>query len=151
MLCSIGALKRLIWPFLPGHRWRLSGALWVPLVARRAKQKMLTAVPGSFDPNFIERLSGRYAMTGIVRDRREALTAHCGGNPSYVQASLIKRTLWLELIVESMEQKFASGEPVDIGALTQAGNTLKGYYKDLGIAPTAKPTRRLHEHMAAAS
>jgi hypothetical protein len=116
-------------------------------MARRGKQKMLTAVPGSFDPNFIDRMSGRYALTGIVRDRRDALTAHCGGNPSYVQASLIKRVLWLELIVESYEQKFASGEPVDIGAITQAGNTLKGYYKDLGIERTARPVRRLHEHM----
>jgi hypothetical protein len=94
-------------------------------------------------------LSGRYALTGIVRDRREALTAHCGGNPSYVQQSLIKRVLWLELIVESYEQKFASGEPVDVGSITQAGNTLKGYYKDLGIQPTARPMRRLHEHLAA--
>jgi len=120
-------------------------------MARRPKQKLLTTVPGSFDPNFIDRLSGRYSMTAIVRDRREALTEHCGGNPSYVQQSLIKRVLWLELIVENFEQQFASGQPIDIGALTQAGNTLKGYYKDLGIKPTAKPTRSLHEHLAAVS
>ncbi len=116
-------------------------------MARRGKQKLLTAVPGSFDPNFIDRLSARYALTAIVRERREALTAHCGGNPSYVQASLIKRVLWLELIVESFEQKFASGESVDIGAITQLGNTLKGYYKDLGVQPTARPVRSLREIM----
>jgi hypothetical protein len=121
------------------------------LMARRAKVKTLTAVPGSFDPNFIDRLSGRYALTAIVRDRREALTEHCGGAPSYVQQSLIKRVLWLELIVESFEQQFASGQPLDVGALTQAGNTLKGYYKDLGIKPTARPVKRLHEHLAAVS
>jgi hypothetical protein len=45
-------------------------ARWVLHVARRGKQKMLTAVPGSFDPNFIERLSGRYTLTAVVRDRR---------------------------------------------------------------------------------
>jgi hypothetical protein len=108
---------------------------------------MLTAVPGSFDPNFIDRLSGRYALTTVVRNRREALETHCGGNPSYVQASLIKRVIWLELIVESYEQKFARGETVDIGAITQLGNTLKGYYKDLGTQPTAKLTRTLRDVM----
>jgi hypothetical protein len=118
----------------------------VPM-ARRGKQKLLTAVPGSFDPNFIDRLSGRYALTAVVRERREALEAHCGGNPSYVQASLIKRVLWLELIVESYEQRFAAGEQVDIGAITQLGNTLKGYYKDFGIQRTARPVGRLHDIM----
>lgn len=120
-------------------------------MARKAKLKVIAALAGNFDPNFIDRLSGRYAMTAIVRERREALTAHCGGAPNYVQQSLIKRVIWLELIVESFEQAFASGQPLDVGALTQAGNTLKGYYKDLGIQPTARPVRRLHEHLAAVS
>ena len=117
-------------------------------MARRAKQKMLTAVPGGFDPNFIDRLSGRYTLTHVLRERREALETHCGGNPNYIQQSLIKRVLWLELMVESYEQKFAAGEGVDPGAITQIGNTLKGYYKDLGLQPTAKPVRRLRELMA---
>ena len=118
-------------------------------MARRPKQKLLTAVPGSFDPNFIDRLSGRYALTAVVRTRREALEAHCGGDPSYVQAALIKRVLWLELIVESLEQRFATGEQVDIGAITQLGNTLKGYYKDLGIQRTARPAgSALQEYIA---
>lgn len=114
-------------------------------VARRGKQKMLTAVPGSFDPNFIERLSNRYALTRIVRERKDALEAHVGGDPSYVQQSLIKRALWLELITESYEQKFAEGGTTDVGALAQLGNTLKGYYKDLGISRTARPQRSLRE------
>jgi hypothetical protein len=118
-------------------------------MARRGKQKMLTAVPGSFDPNFIDRLSRRYTLTAVVIERREQLEAHCGGNPSYVEQSLIKRTLWLELIAESFEQKFAQGEAVDIGALTQLGNTLKGYYKDLGLKRTARPVAGLSDWLAA--
>lgn len=117
-------------------------------MARKPKQKMLTQLPVKFDPNFIERLSRRYSLARIVQARREALEAHCGGGDlSYVQLSLIKRTVWLELLTESYEQKVASGEPVDVGALTQLNNTLKGLYKDLGIKPTARPITRLRDVM----
>jgi hypothetical protein len=120
-------------------------------MARKPKQKMLTAVPGKFDPNFIDNLDSRYALAAVVKGRREALEAHRGGNLSYVERSLITRLVWLELMTESYELKFANGEPVDVGALTQLNNTLKGFYKELGIQPTARPVRRLHEHLAAAS
>lgn len=108
---------------------------------------MLTAVPGTFDPNFIDRMSGRYVLTRVVRERREALEAHVGGQPSYVQQSLIKRALWLELITESYEQKFAEGGTTDVGAISQLNNSLKGLYRDLGIARTARPVRTLRDVM----
>ena len=117
-------------------------------MARKPKQKLLTQLPTKFDPDFMERLSKRYSLTRIVQARRDALEAHCGGGDlSYVQRSLIKRTVWLELLIESYEQKVASGEPVDIGALTQLNNTLKGLYKDLGIRSTARPIHRLRDMM----
>jgi len=76
------------------------------------------------------------------------LVAHCGGNPSYTQAGQIKRLIWLELITESIEQRFANGEQVDIGALTQLNNSIKGLYKDIGIRPTPKPVRSLRDVMS---
>ncbi|MGH8227338.1 MAG: hypothetical protein ACREU3_05460 [Steroidobacteraceae bacterium] len=120
-------------------------------MARKPKQKLLTQLPAKFDPDFIERLSKRYSLTHIVHDRLAALEAHCGGDLSYVQRSLIKRTVWLELLTESYEQKVASGEQIDVGALTQLNNTLKGLYKDLGIRPTAKKAMGLHEYLAKAA
>ena len=45
-------------------------------MARRAKQKMLVAVGAKFDPDFIEKLSKRYALTKVLTDRLEALEAH---------------------------------------------------------------------------
>lgn len=118
-------------------------------MARRPKQKMLTTLPGKFDPNFIDRLSRRYALARVVIERRDALEAHLGGADqlSYVQRSLIKRLIWLELLTEQYEQKVANGEQVDIGALTQLNNTLKGLYKELGLKPTPRTVRRLHEHL----
>jgi hypothetical protein len=120
-------------------------------MGRKSKQKMLTAVPGKFDPNFIDNLDKRYGLATVVKDRRDALEAHRGGNLSYVERSLITRLVWLELMTESYELKFANGETVDVGALTQLNNTLKGFYKDLGIKPTARPVKRLHEHLASVS
>lgn len=116
-------------------------------MARRPKQKLLTAVPAKFDPDFMDRLSKRYSLARVVQERRDALEAHCGGDLSYVQHSLIKRLVWLELLTETYEQRVANGEQVDVGALTQLNNTLKGLYKDLGIKPTARPVRTLAQVM----
>jgi hypothetical protein len=117
-------------------------------MARKPKQKLLTQLPTKFDPDFIDRLSKRYSLTRVVQERRAALEAHCGGGAlSYVQISLIKRTIWLELLTESYEQKVASGQEVDVGALTQLNNTLKGLYKDLGIERTARPLQTLRDVM----
>jgi hypothetical protein len=119
-------------------------------MARKPKQKLLTQLPAKFDPDFMERLSRRYSLTRVVQARREALEAHCGGDLSYIQRSLVKRTVWLELLTESYEQKVASGESVDVGALTQLNNTLKGLYKDLGLKPMARPIRTLRDIMSEA-
>lgn len=118
-------------------------------MARKPKQKLLTQLPAKFDPDFMDRLSKRYSLARVVQARREALEAHVGGDPSYVQRSLVKRTVWLELLTESYEQKVAAGEQIDVGALTQLNNTLKGLYKDLGMRPTARPIETLREAMRA--
>lgn len=112
-------------------------------MARRPKQKLLTSVPAKFDPNFIDRLSRRYSLARIVQGRRAELEAHCGGDLSYVQRSMVKRLVWLELLTETYEQRVANGDVVDVGALTQLNNTLKGLYKDLGLRRTARPVQPL--------
>jgi hypothetical protein len=118
-------------------------------MARRVlKQKMLTALPTRFRPDFIDRMNRNYVLARVVLERREALRAHVGGDPSYVQERLITRTLWLELLVEQYEQKIADGLEVDVGALTQLGNTLKGLYKDLGLTRRAKPATGLQDYLA---
>jgi hypothetical protein len=120
-------------------------------MARRPKQKLLTQLPAKFDPDFMDRLSKRYSLTRVVQTRCDALVQHCGGTAladlSYVQRSLVKRTIWLELLTESYEQRVASGQEIDVGALTQLNNALKGLYKDLGLKPTARPLETLHDVM----
>jgi hypothetical protein len=120
-------------------------------MARKPRQKLLTSVPTKFDPDFIDRLSKRYSLARVVQDRRAALEAHCGGDLSYVQRSLVKRLVWLELLTETYEQRVANGEEVDVGALTQLNNTLKGLYKDVGLKRTARPVRSLRDVMQGAA
>lgn len=113
---------------------------------RTSKQKMLTALPAKFRPDFLDRLNRNYTLARVVLARREALRAHVGGNPGYVLESLISRTLWHELLVEQCEQQAANGDPVDIGRYTQLTFSLKGLYKDLGIRATAK-TANVREYL----
>ncbi len=112
---------------------------------------MLAAVPAKFDPAFVEKLSKRYAITRAIKERRQALEDHWGGNLSYVQKSVVRRVLWLELLAEVYEQRVANGEEVDIGAITQISNTLKGFYKEIGYAPKSKSVRNLRDVMGSPS
>jgi hypothetical protein len=122
-------------------------------MAREKSAKLLTALPERFDPNFIENMDKRYALSQIVLARIEALESHRGGAEclSYVERSLIRRCVWLELITETYEQRFSQGQETDVGALTQLNNTLKGLYKDLGLKPVTRTVNRLHDVMRAAS
>ena len=117
-------------------------------MARKAKQKLLTAAPRKFSPDFIENLDSRYELANVVRNRRDALEAHRGGEISYIERSLITRLVWMELITETYEFRFANGEPVDVGALTQLNNSLKGLYKDLGLKAAARTVSSRRERMS---
>jgi hypothetical protein len=59
--------------------------------------------------------------------------------------------VWLELITESYEQRFVNGASVDVGALTQLNNTLKGLYKDLGLKRAARTVHTLRDRMRGAA
>lgn len=109
-------------------------------MARDRKDKLLTTVPPRFDPDFVRKLDRRFALSRVVADRLAALEAHRGGAEalSYVERSLVRRTVWLELICETYEQRFAQGRETDVGAITQLVNALKGLYKDLGLKPAVR-------------
>lgn len=83
-------------------------------------------MPAKFGPDFIEKLSKRCTLTRVVRERRDALAQHVGGNLTYIQQSLVKRTVWLELITETYEQRFVNGEDVTIGAIHAAQQHTQG-------------------------
>jgi hypothetical protein len=97
----------------------------------------------------MERLNKNYDLGGVVHERLDQLREHVGGSPSAVMESLIRRTVWLELVVAYYEQRFAEGSLNRDGHAiwTQCANTLRGFHKDLGLKATARPLRTLREVM----
>lgn len=127
-------------------------------MARKVKHVVLPPPPkdsglAPFDPRFLERLNCNYDLGIVVHERLEELREHVGGDPSPVMESHIRRTVWLELVVAYYEQRFAEGALDRDGHAiwTQCSNTLRGFLKDLGLARTPRPGRRLRDIMAGRS
>lgn len=117
-------------------------------MARKPNEKLLTKIPDKYDPQFIENLDGRTTLARIIPARRSAIEADMGGADalSYARRSLVKRVVWLECVVETYEQTLAKGGECDLGAYTQAINSLLGLFRLLGLERKQKTVRRLHEH-----
>jgi hypothetical protein len=98
-----------------------------------------------FDVKFLERLNRNYDLGAVVHERLDELREHVGGSPSPVMESLIRRTVWLELVVQYYEQRFAEGVLDRDGHAiwTQCANTLRGFQKDLGLKAAPKFAQRL--------
>lgn len=60
---------------------------------------------------------------------------------STARRSLIRHAAWLEAIVDSYELQLASGQALDVGADTQALNSLLGLYRLLGLERRWKALR----------
>jgi hypothetical protein len=104
-------------------------------MARKTKEKKLATIPSTYDPQFMERLDGRSNLAWIIPERVAAIETDLGGadNLSYARRSLVKRAVWLEAVVETFEQGLAEDQLTDLGAYTQAINSMLGIYRQLGI------------------
>lgn len=122
-------------------------------MARRPKQKLLATIPVTYEPDFVERLDGRTRLANIIPRRINAIESDMGGaeSLSYTRKSLVRRAVWLEAVVETYEQSLAKDLTVDLGAYTQAINSLLGLFRLLGLERRQKPVRRLHDVMKGAA
>ncbi len=105
-----------------------------------------TDLPARYDERFIEQLDGRFKIAREVRDRLVTICGDLGGSArlSYLQRSLAKRYVWLELHHEADEARIAKGEVVDVGKNTQRLNTLIGIARTLGVERRVRDVRGLH-------
>jgi hypothetical protein len=111
--------------------------------------KPLATIPDKYSPDFAERLDKRTSIAKTICGRIETIETDMGGAEalSHARRSLIRRTVWLEAIIEHSEQRLAAGEGIDLGGHTQAINTLIGLCRLLGLERRARPVEPLRDIM----
>jgi hypothetical protein len=116
---------------------------------RRKDKKLLTVLPPTYSADWLERFDKRTKVWRAATEREAALVSDAGGagNLSHAKLSLIRRAIFLELIAETQEMRFTAGEPLDIGAYTQAFNSMLGAYRVLGLERRALPVETLRDVM----
>ncbi len=116
-------------------------------MARGKSTKLLATLPDNYTANWLDKLDKRTKVAKAVLQRIADLEADAGGTDSLTAArrSLIRHAAWLDAIVDSHELRLAAGETLDVGAYTQALNSLLGLFRMLGLERKTKPTRKLRE------
>jgi hypothetical protein len=109
--------------------------------------KILATIPDKYSPDFAERLDKRTSIAKAICGRIETIENDMGGaeSLSHAHRSLIRRTVWLEAIIEHSEQRLAAGEGIDLGGHTQAINTLIGLCRLIGLKRQPKPVESLRD------
>lgn len=114
-------------------------------MARGKSTKLMATLPDNYSSNWLGKLDKRTKVAQAVLKRIAALEADAGGAESLTAArrSLIRHAAWLDAIVDSHELRLAAGEALDVGAYTQALNSLLGLFRMLGLERKAKTVRDL--------
>ena len=107
-------------------------------------------VPDRFRSGWLEALDGRLSLARDLRERFDAVCSDLGGidRLSYMQRSLVERSLWLEYWLASQERELAGGKDFDVGKWVQAANSLQGIYSKLGLQRQARDVPSLAEYLA---
>lgn len=120
-------------------------------MARGKSTKLLATLPDSYSGSWLDKLDKRTRVARAVLERIAALEADAGGTDSLTAArrSLIRHAAWLDAIVDSHELRLAAGETLDVGAYTQALNSLLGLFRVLGLERKTKRARELGDIIGA--
>lgn len=105
---------------------------------RKNRSTKEQALPARFRVGFLRALDGRTDVAKALRASYDRIVADIGGASEigHVKSALIERFVYLEAMLQSMEQEIAQGKvPMAdlIGRWTQATNALAGLAKTLGI------------------
>jgi hypothetical protein len=118
-------------------------------MARGKSVKLLSTLPPDYSPDWLERADKRTRLWKAATEREAALVADSGGpeNLSHAKRSVIRRSVFLEMLAETHESKFTAGEALDVGAYTQIFNSMVGAYRLIGIERKPRLARTLHDAM----
>lgn len=105
--------------------------------------------PSQFKNGWLDQLDKRTALGQVMQARYDEMTNDLGGpsNLSYMQRSLIERSLWLEYWLSKQEQALATGQEFQVGQWIQAANSLQGLLSKLGLERKVKDPVNLTEFL----
>src|SRR5262249_25008456 len=111
------------------------------LMSRGKSVKLLATLPDDYSSSWVDQLDKRTKVARAVLARIAELESDAGGAETLSSArrSLIRHAAWLDAIVESFELKLAEGAEINIGAHTQALNSLLGLFRLLGVERRPRP------------
>lgn len=112
---------------------------------KRIRVTKIQHVPSKFRHGFLSDIDGRTELSRTLRGNFEQIVQDVGGasEVSHVKKALIERFVWLEAILQDIEQSLVSGEMSKteaIGRWVQAINSLTGLAKVLGIDRKSRTT-----------
>jgi hypothetical protein len=118
---------------------------------RGVSTKLLTTLPAEYSVDWLKRIDKRTKIWRAILPRIQRLEDDAGGadNLTHAKQSLCRRAAFLELLCETQELRFTAGEAADVGAYTQALNSMLGLYRMLGIERKARNIRTLRDVMRA--
>lgn len=104
------------------------------------KHRNVTKPEGSAANSFLSGADGRGAVVQSFRRRLHDLTTSLGGHESlsYQEASLARRAVAIEGVIERMEHGIVEGIYPPVNEYTGLINCLNGLYKALGLKRRAK-------------
>lgn len=111
----------------------------------------MSAISPHCIPHTLAKLDGRTREARLMRQVRQELTQHCGGNPSATQRALIERAVNLTVRIAAMDQRFAeTGTQTEHDARTYLAwsNTLTRTMRHLGLKGAAAAAPSLANYLA---
>ena len=89
-------------------------------------------IPARFVPGFFAEMDQRLALAKEVVSRLNQLRSDAGVD-SYQKEAIAQNAIFLQLKIETECRRWAEGNEVDWGSITQQMNALNGLFKTLGI------------------
>jgi len=109
-------------------------------------------LPKKYTPGFMEQLDRRSIVYRELKTAYMEILQDCGGreNLSHTKRSLAERFIFLEALLQTWEQKIASGKADEetLGRWVQAVNSLQGLAKLLGLNRVPRKTKNLKQYIA---
>ena len=112
---------------------------------------LLKEPPEQYEPDFLADMDQRRNLTQDLRSRHKQLVYDLGGidNLSYVEKSLIERSLWIEHFVTCIEKQLILNPdiPPDTDEWFKGVRALESVYSKLGLKRRAKEVESLTTYL----